>query len=220
MFASIFRFAFKIDSNGTLPRSSLYQLRGHLVVMTLGDSKNPLCTLNCTAHGCVGNLRYFVQITYRVLLLDVVLQGPPALHGAAKQGLIKGLYLYRVLCTVYRVLCTVYCVPCAVYCVLCTVYCVPCTVYRVPCTVYRVPCTVYCVLCSVYCVPCTVYCVPCTVYCVLCTVYCVPCNVYRVPCTVYRVLCTVYLQGHAVTQLVEALRYQPEGRGFYSRCCH
>jgi hypothetical protein len=27
-------------------------------------------------------------------------------------------------------------------------------------------------------------------------------------------------QGHAVAQLVEALRYKPEGRGFYSRLCH
>ena len=26
--------------------------------------------------------------------------------------------------------------------------------------------------------------------------------------------------GQAVTQLVEALRYKPEGRGFDSRCCH
>jgi hypothetical protein len=27
-------------------------------------------------------------------------------------------------------------------------------------------------------------------------------------------------RGHAVTQLVEALRYKPEGRGFVSRWCH
>ena len=26
--------------------------------------------------------------------------------------------------------------------------------------------------------------------------------------------------GHAVAQLVEALRYKPEGRGFDSRLCH
>jgi hypothetical protein len=26
--------------------------------------------------------------------------------------------------------------------------------------------------------------------------------------------------GYAVAQLVEALRYKPEGRGFDSRCCH
>jgi hypothetical protein len=26
--------------------------------------------------------------------------------------------------------------------------------------------------------------------------------------------------GHAVAQLVEALRYKPEGRGFDSQCCH
>ena len=28
------------------------------------------------------------------------------------------------------------------------------------------------------------------------------------------------LMGHAVTQLVEALRYKSEGRGFDCRCCH
>ena len=28
------------------------------------------------------------------------------------------------------------------------------------------------------------------------------------------------LWGHAVAQLVEALRYKPEGRGFDSRWCH
>ena len=32
--------------------------------------------------------------------------------------------------------------------------------------------------------------------------------------------CTDNVQGQAVTQLVEALRYKPEGRGFYSRWCH
>jgi len=26
--------------------------------------------------------------------------------------------------------------------------------------------------------------------------------------------------GHAVSQLVETLRYKPEGRGLDSRCCH
>ena len=26
--------------------------------------------------------------------------------------------------------------------------------------------------------------------------------------------------GYAVSQVVEALRYKPEGRGFNSRCCH
>ena len=30
----------------------------------------------------------------------------------------------------------------------------------------------------------------------------------------------LYERGHAVAQLVEALRYKPEGRGFNSRCCH
>jgi hypothetical protein len=28
------------------------------------------------------------------------------------------------------------------------------------------------------------------------------------------------VRGHAVAQLVEALRYKPEGRGFDSRWCH
>jgi hypothetical protein len=31
---------------------------------------------------------------------------------------------------------------------------------------------------------------------------------------------TLYLLGHAVAQLVEALRYKPKGRGFDSRWCH
>ena len=30
----------------------------------------------------------------------------------------------------------------------------------------------------------------------------------------------VYTWGHAVTQMVEALRYKPEGRGFDSRWSH
>jgi len=30
----------------------------------------------------------------------------------------------------------------------------------------------------------------------------------------------MYVKGHAVAQLVEALRYKPEGRGFDSRWCH
>jgi hypothetical protein len=29
-----------------------------------------------------------------------------------------------------------------------------------------------------------------------------------------------YALGHALAQLVEALRYKPEGRGFDSRWCH
>jgi len=32
--------------------------------------------------------------------------------------------------------------------------------------------------------------------------------------------CQVAYAGHAVAQLVEALRYKLEGRGFDSRCCH
>jgi len=34
-----------------------------------------------------------------------------------------------------------------------------------------------------------------------------------------RVAC-IYIWGHAVAQLVEALRYKPEGRGFDSRWCY
>jgi hypothetical protein len=30
----------------------------------------------------------------------------------------------------------------------------------------------------------------------------------------------LFVWGHAVAQLVEALRYKPEGRGFDSRWCH
>jgi len=30
----------------------------------------------------------------------------------------------------------------------------------------------------------------------------------------------IHSPGHAVSQLVEALRYKPEGRGFDSRWCH
>jgi hypothetical protein len=36
--------------------------------------------------------------------------------------------------------------------------------------------------------------------------------------TVFCIVCTVVL-GHAVTQLVEALRYKLESRGFDSRLC-
>jgi len=35
-----------------------------------------------------------------------------------------------------------------------------------------------------------------------------------------KVLDTINKLGHAVAQLVEALRYKPEGRGFDSRWCH
>ena len=34
------------------------------------------------------------------------------------------------------------------------------------------------------------------------------------------VVVVVVVVGHAVAQLVEALRYKPEGRGFDSRWCH
>jgi hypothetical protein len=30
----------------------------------------------------------------------------------------------------------------------------------------------------------------------------------------------IHFQGHAVAQLVDALRYEPERRGFDSRWCH
>jgi hypothetical protein len=33
-------------------------------------------------------------------------------------------------------------------------------------------------------------------------------------------LCITVLRGHAVAQLVEALRYKPEGRAFGSRWCN
>ena len=33
-------------------------------------------------------------------------------------------------------------------------------------------------------------------------------------------VCVCVCMGHAVAQLVEALRYKPEGRGFDSRWCH
>ena len=35
-----------------------------------------------------------------------------------------------------------------------------------------------------------------------------------------NLICMVYEGGHAVAQLVEALPYKPEGRGFYSRRCY
>jgi len=38
--------------------------------------------------------------------------------------------------------------------------------------------------------------------------------------TVYNYVCYTYSTGHAVAQLVEALRYKPEGPGFDSRWCH
>jgi hypothetical protein len=31
---------------------------------------------------------------------------------------------------------------------------------------------------------------------------------------------SIYAAGHAMAQLVEALRYKPEGRRFHSRCFH
>ena len=36
----------------------------------------------------------------------------------------------------------------------------------------------------------------------------------------FNSICYPFMQGHAVAQLVEALRYKPEGRGFDSRWCH
>jgi hypothetical protein len=47
---------------------------------------------------------------------------------------------------------------------------------------------------------------------------------YIKPFVVYLVLALTFvycrIKGHAVAQLVEALRYKPEGRGFDSRWCH
>ena len=37
---------------------------------------------------------------------------------------------------------------------------------------------------------------------------------------VYVCVCVCVLKGHSVVQLVEALRYKPEGRMFDSRFCH
>jgi hypothetical protein len=40
-------------------------------------------------------------------------------------------------------------------------------------------------------------------------------------CSIVRLINKCYLcKWHAVAQLVEALRYKPEGRGFDSRWCH
>jgi hypothetical protein len=36
----------------------------------------------------------------------------------------------------------------------------------------------------------------------------------------YYIVLYMYIGRHAVAQLVEALRYNPEGRGFDSRLCH
>ena len=45
-------------------------------------------------------------------------------------------------------------------------------------------------------------------------------NVRIVPISVWRTeKCTVKQMGSAVAQLVEALRYKPEGRGFDSQLC-
>jgi hypothetical protein len=34
------------------------------------------------------------------------------------------------------------------------------------------------------------------------------------------IACLIFVSGHAVAQLVDALRYKPEDRGFDSRWCH
>jgi hypothetical protein len=39
-------------------------------------------------------------------------------------------------------------------------------------------------------------------------------------CVCVCIVCTCVLKGHAVAQLVEALCYKSEGRGFDSRWCH
>jgi hypothetical protein len=38
--------------------------------------------------------------------------------------------------------------------------------------------------------------------------------------TLIIIVITIFIRRHAVAQLVEALRYKPEGRGFDSRGCH
>ena len=50
-------------------------------------------------------------------------------------------------------------------------------------------------------------------------------EVITTECTVHFMNCSfshsfIYTGGHAVAQLVEALRYKPEGCGFDSRWCH
>ena len=40
------------------------------------------------------------------------------------------------------------------------------------------------------------------------------------PCGLKMYVLLLIYGGHAVAQLVEALRYKPEGRGFDSRWCH
>jgi len=55
----------------------------------------------------------------------------------------------------------------------------------------------------------------------LCVYVCVCICMYV--CMYLRALCMyvfMYIVGHAVVQLVEALRYKPEGLGFDSRWCH
>jgi len=50
----------------------------------------------------------------------------------------------------------------------------------------------------------------------LCVCVCVCVYIYT-----YIYICIyIYIWGHAVAQLVEALHYKPEGRGFDSRWCH
>ena len=43
-------------------------------------------------------------------------------------------------------------------------------------------------------------------------------NALSIFCDVFRYI-MISVRGHAVAQLVEALRYKPEGRGFDSRWC-
>ena len=50
--------------------------------------------------------------------------------------------------------------------------------------------------------------------------------IYRKYYYMFRCICVIFREsypstlGHAVAQLVEALRYKSEGRGFDSRWCH
>jgi len=45
-------------------------------------------------------------------------------------------------------------------------------------------------------------------------------NLVNTVTSIYKLVYYIILHGHAVAQLVEALRYKPEGRGFDSRWCH
>ena len=67
---------------------------------------------------------------------------------------------------------------------------------------------------------CVVLCIVCFVsFSVLFLCICVLNYCHRVA-TQLQLNIIYHMRGHAVAQLVEALRYKSEGRGFYSRWCH